>query len=142
MFLCIVEGTVAQGLARGLSDVVIEDSVAPVFEVAAVVVRLATWIVRVTGNAGSQRSTDVEAARLELEDHKDVEAGSDPCSRSYTVVAGAVCVLAPNDLGNDVMVRVVELTEKLKLGNLSVHSELAAGRAAHNPALMDTIRLQ
>lgn len=57
-------------------------------------------------------------------------------------VADAVAVAALDQVRNDAMAKIWEMTEKLKTKNLSLHGELVVERTAFACALMDNTSLQ
>lgn len=57
-------------------------------------------------------------------------------------VADVAAIAAPDQAGDDFMMKVEEMMEKLKTKNLSLHDELVAEKTAHAHALMGNVSLQ
>lgn len=71
-----------------------------------------------------------------------VEAVPVPGCQDRPAVADAVCVVAPDQVGGDVLVKVDETVEKLKTKNLSLHGHFVANSAAQACALMRNNRFR
>lgn len=132
--------TVPAGFGQETSIVVIKDSVAPPSEIDAVVLP-ANITLRVSGDVESQHSTGGESVRQD-EEAETVEFEPDKGIQNHATVAGTVCVNAPDQMRNDVFVKVKEMVEKLKTESFSMPGNFVAERAAHARALMDSIHLQ
>lgn len=89
----------------------------------------------------SQRSTVGRGVRQEKEGREDVVLGPEPGGQNHAKVADTVCVAAPDQVGNDILVKTVEMVEKLKTEKLSLHGDLVTEKAAHARALTDSICL-
>lgn len=54
----------------------------------------------------------------------------------------AVVLAAPKQVGDNAMMKAKEMMGKLETGNLTLHGDLVAEKAAHAPALLDNGCLQ
>lgn len=108
----------------------IEDSVALLSEIDTVALLDDIRSVRMTGDVGNQRSNGSGGAHEEEEGYEDVEVWPWLSGLILATVADAVCIAAPDEVQNDVMVKVEKMTEKLKTESLSLYSEPVDERAA------------
>lgn len=83
----------------------IEDSVVPNSEAAADATLTDVSSVRVTGVVGRERLTGNESA-LQEEEHELVEVASGLDGQQLATVAGAVAVAAPEQVGDDITVKM------------------------------------
>lgn len=66
------------------------------------------------------------------EEKVEVEVvGPDRGGQNPTTLADAVAVAAPEQVGKDMMVKVVEMMKNLRTVDLSLHGDLGPGWAAH-----------
>lgn len=121
--------------------VMIEDSVAPASEIAAGATAAGVPSLQGTSVAGTQRSTSGEGTCQDVEVNGR-EVGPDVGGPKPAIVANAVAVAALEQVGSDMVAKVEEMMEKLKVENLSLHGELVAEKRAHARALMDNFCFQ
>lgn len=123
------------------SVVVIENSVASAFGVAAGATPVDDSSVQITGDVRYQRSTECAGAHREEEDEVAVVAAS-VGGQGSAAVAHAVAVGALVQAGDDAIEKVEKIIKKMKVGNLVLHCKLVAEKTAHAYVLLDKVRLQ
>lgn len=99
-------------------------------------------LVLVTGDVESERPTGDRGVCQEEEGRIAVDVGTGPGGQNYATVADAVFVDTLDQVGNNVLVKVEEMMEKLKTENLLSHVGLVGEWAGDDHALVSSFRLQ
>lgn len=138
----VERGSIATGVGQEILIVVIKDNVAPSSEVAAVALPAGMWWGQMTGDIETHRLTGGGGAGQKMEGCEHIGVGSEQGCKNHATAAHAVCAAGMDQAGGDVLVKIVEMVETLKMENLSLHGELVARRAAYARSLIDIIRQQ